>query len=430
MSSHRISISYKWVQSYTLLLSACAFFGNDFVKFSLFGMPFNPYRLVGLVAPLVLLFAPKAFWHTLRRSGARWYALSIVIMCVYALVSLLWMPDRDIWLNYTVFLWCGGLTTLLVVGSIDCRRTALCALRVFEASAALVAVGALVEILSEHYWFNEVCAGDYIWARTQSFMCLPLPVFAMSNVNDFGAYLFFALAATLWLMAADKHRVWRWGRLWIKAPMGHSMMVLLLLFLMLCTQSRSVFLALIVAGTVGFGCYLLRKPPHWRGLLGLFCGILVVAVSGFLLFWLHEKPAYSDAVRMGVVRNAWQFFKPVWYRGLGWGGVDYYNLQYPICTVDDMPHLHNWFLELLFNCGLFIFGFYAWVYIRTWWRGVRLTAARHAWESIIVVAVLSGFVVLSLASSSFVGHQWFWTVGALGFSVAGVALPDKRKSHK
>lgn len=429
MSLKKISLSYKWVQIYTFLLVACAFFGNDFLKFPLFGLPFNPYRLVGMGAPLVLSLAPKAFWHTLRRSDARWYALSIVILCVYALVSLFWVSDRAIWATYTMFLWYGGLSTLLVVGSIDCRRTALCALRVFEVCAAVVAMGALVEILSGHYWFNEVCAGDYIWARGQSFMRLPLPVFAMSNVNDFGAYLFFALAATLWLMATDWHRVWRWGRRRVAARVGHGALVLLLLFMILCTQSRSVFLALILAGAVGFGCYLLQKPPHWKWLLGLACGVLAVAVSGFLLFWLHDKPAYSDAVRMGVVRNAWLFYKPVWYRGLGWSGVDYYNLQYPIYTIDDMPHLHNWFLELLFNCGLFVFGFYAWVYIRTWWRALRLTAARHAWESVIVVAVLSGFVVLSLASSSFVGHQWFWVTGALGFSVAGTALSYHRGRH-
>lgn len=309
---------------------------------------------------------------------------------------------------------------MLIVGSIDNRRTALRALRVFEVCAALVAVWALVEILSGHYCFNELCAGDYLWARGQSFMRLPLPVFAMSNVNDFGAYLFFALAAVLWLMVADRHRVWRFGKWRLAARMVHLILALLLLFLILCTQSRSVFLALIVAGAAGFGCYLLQKPPHWKLLLGLACGLFVLALSGFCLFWMHEKADYSDAARMGLVRNAWLFYKPVWYRGLGWCGVDYYNSQYPIYTIDDMPHLHNWFLELLFNCGLFVFGFYAWVYIRTWWRGLCLSVARHAWEAVITVAVLSGFVVLSIASSSFVGHQWFWVIGALGFSVAGV----------
>lgn len=419
MKFRGISIPYRWVQIYTLLLAACAFFGNDFLKFPLFGLPFNPYRLVGVAAPLVLLLAPQAFWRTLLKGGARWYVLVIVILCVYALVSLLWVPDRAIWATYTMFLCYGGMSTLLVAGSIDSRKAALRALRVFEACAALVAVGALVEILSGHYRFNDVCAGDYLWAAGQSFMHLPLPVFTMGNVNDFGAYLFFALAATLWLTAADWHRVLYRGKLRVAAYILHLALSLILLFLILCTQSRSVFLALMIAGAVGFGCYLLQKPPHWKWLLALACGVFIVAVSGFLLFWMHEKPDYSDAVRMGVVRNAWLFYKSVWYRGLGWSGADYYNMQYPIYTIDDMPHLHNWFLEILFNCGLFVFAFYAWVYVRTWWRSLRLTVTRRSWEAILVVAVLSGFVVLSLASSSFVGHQWFWMIGALGFSVAG-----------
>lgn len=419
MHFNKIRISYKWVQTYVLLLLFCACLGNDFLKFPLLGMPFNPYRLVLLASPLVLLLAPKAFWHTLRKSGARWYALSTGVICIYALASRLWLPEGSHWLIYTFFLWTGGVSSLLIVGGIDSRRTAIRALRVFEACAALVAVWALVEILSGHYWFNDTCAGDYIWARGESFMRLPLPVFAMSNVNDFGAYLFFALAAALWLMAADRHRVWRLGKWRMTARAGHGVLASLLLFLMLCTQSRSVFLALIVAGAVGFCSYMLQKPPHWKLLSGLACGVFVLALAGFWLFWLYDKTAYSDAVRMGVVRNAWLFYKPVWYRGLGWGGVDYYNTQYPIYTIDDMPHLHNWFLELLFNCGLFVFGFYAWVYVRTWWRGLRLTVTARSWESVITVAVLSGFVVLSIASSSFVGHQWFWVIGALGFSVAG-----------
>nr|MDE7150126.1 hypothetical protein [Bacteroidales bacterium] len=133
----------------------------------------------------------------------------------------------------------------------------------------------------------------------------------------------------------------------------------------------------------------------------------------------------------------------VWYRGLGWGGVDYYNLQYPVYTVGDVPHLHSWFLEILFACGLFVFCFYGWVYVRTWWVNLRLVveAGRHfrdasglcggavfdagrvtaVRQAVVATATLSGFVALSMASSSFVPAQWFWAVGALGFGAAGLS---------
>ncbi|MDE5703834.1 MAG: hypothetical protein K2H70_03310, partial [Bacteroidales bacterium] len=252
------------MKAYTWFLVACALLGNDFLKFSVCGLPFNPYRLFGLAAPAVLLFAPAEFWRTLWRGGARYYALFVGVLCGYALLSGLWVPDRGTWMTHTMFLWYGGLATFLIVGCIDSRRAAIGALRVFELCVALVAIGALVEVMRGHYWFNDRCAGDYLWARGKSFMRLPLPVFAMGNVNDFGAYLFFALAAALWLMVSDWHRVWRWGRLQLAARVWHAAVVLPILFLLLCTQSRSVFFALILAGMAGFGCWLLQRPPHWR----------------------------------------------------------------------------------------------------------------------------------------------------------------------
>lgn len=429
-------LPYAWVRIYVLTLLVCACFGNDFLKFPLFGLPFNPYRLLGLAAPFVLSLAPAPFWRTLWKGGARLYAVFVAVLCAYALLSGLWAPDRMAWASHILFLGYGALTTLLLLGCMDSRMAVNRALRVFEACAAVVAVWALVEILSGHYGFNGLYAGDYLWARDKSFMRLPLPVFAMGNVNDFGAYLFCALAATLWLMQEDRHRVWRSGRIRLRAVYGHTAVAVLFLFLMLCTQSRAIFLGLILAGAAGFGCYLLLRPPHWRLWLGMACGVFVLAIAAFVLFWLYEAPgdieAHSDAVRIGVARNAWAFFKPVWYRGLGWGGVDYYNLQYPLYTVGDVPHLHNWFWELLFSCGLFVFALYIFLYIRVWWHGLRLAVGgRHTvggrglmvkpavWQAIILVAVLSGFTAVSLAASSFVPDQWFWAAGALCFGAAG-----------
>ncbi len=447
----RIHIAYSWVKIYTWLLAVCAFLGNDFLKFSLGGLPFNPYRALGLAAPAVLLLAPPAFWRTLWRGGARYYALFVGLLCGYALLSGLWAPDAVAWRSHTLFLLYGGMTTCLISGCLDSREAVTRALRLFVLCAVAVAVGALVEILSGHYGFNALYAGDYLWAACKSFMGLPLPVFAMGNVNDFGAYLFFALAAVSWL-AVEGGRGLRCGlsgglrsgglggsRIgWLYAAVGA-----LFLFLILCTQSRSVFLALILAGAAGFGCFILQRPPHWKWWLGLACGVFVLAVAGFVLFWMHDAPgdveAHSDAVRLGVVRNAWLFFKPVWYRGLGWGGVDHYNLQYPLLAVGDVPHLHNWFLELGFSCGLFVLLYYMWVYVRTWWenlrrvvkagrlpvtgdpQGGRFSGRPDVWQAAVVVATLSGFLAISIASSSFVPAQWFWAVGALGFGAAGLS---------
>lgn len=454
----RIHIAYKWVKVYTWLLAVCAFLGNDFLKFSVCGFPLNPYRALGLAAPAVLLLAPAEFWRTLWRGGARHYALFVGLLCGYALLSWLWVADPVTWRSHTLFLLYGGMTTCLIVGCLDSREAVTRALRLFVLCAAVVALGALTEILSGHYWFNAHYVGYYLWAACKSFMGLPLPVFTMGNVNDFGAYLFFALAAVLWLASEDRGgrigvsvgRVgtgrFRWGG-------GYAPVALLFLFLILCTQSRSVFLALILAGAVGFGCFLLRRPPHWKAWLGVACGLLAVAVAGFVWFWLYDASAgkadHSDAVRLGVVRNAWLFYKPVWYRGLGWGGIDYYNLQYPVYTVGDVPHLHNWFLEIWFSCGLFVFLYYMWVYLRTWrenlllvvktgrWRvagdperggnpcdpsGRPCAGRGDVWRAGLVVAVMSGFVALSVSSSSFVPSQWFWTVGALGFGTADAAV--------
>lgn len=311
MMSSGYRLPYKWVKIYTLTLLACACLGNDFLKFSLYGLPFNPYRLVGLAAPLVLAFASTPFWKTLWRGEKRWYAGFSVMLGFYALCSGLWAPDRSAWVTHGLFLGYGVLTTLLVLGCADDRRSVVRMIRVCVWCAVFVAVGATFEILSGHYGFNRLYAGDYLWARGKSFMHLPLPVFTMGNVNDLGAYLFFALGAVLWLMPAARGQVWRFGRWRLPANGLYAAVACLFLFLMLCTQSRAVFLGLILAGMAGFGCWLSRRPPHWKVWFGLAVGLTVLLAVGFVLFWQYDAPAdkadHSDAVRLGVIRNAWLF---------------------------------------------------------------------------------------------------------------------------
>lgn len=423
-------IPYRGVQFYMWLWTVCAFLGNNFLEFSFLGWPFNPYRLVGLAAPLILLSAPCHFWKTLCKGGARWYAAWVVLLFVYALLSVCWLPvsARSLWITYSLFLVYGTLHTLLLIGSLDSRTSLIRVLKLFEICAVVVSIGALIEILTRQYWFNECYVRFYLWGAEKSFMHLPYPVFSMGNVNDYGVYLFMALVAVCWLIKDDRSRCKKW----------HYAAGFLFLFLILCTQSRSVFLALIIALAVAGACYLLQKPPHWKLWLGTACGLLLVAVIGFVRFWLYDSPAdkvgNSDDVRMGLIRNAWWFFKPVWYRGLGWGGIDYHNIQYPICLVDDVPNLHNWFLEILFSGGVGVFALYLWVYIKTVWQAwgkVRVegrlnqgcrSVSGASWQAMLILASLAAFVALSLASSSLVPSQWFWAVGGIGFAAAGLCL--------
>lgn len=139
----------------------------------------------------------------------------------------------------------------------------------------------------------------------------------------------------------------------------------------------------------------------------------------------------SDRTRFELIQNSWHFFKPLWYRGLGWGGIEYYNSTFHIYNkTSTVPNLHNWILEILFSCGIFIFLLYMWVYVRTTWSAAKLllfgdNGTQNKIATLALVITMFSFVAISIASSSFISDEWFWSVWALTFAIYAFLMRKK-----
>ena len=110
--------------------------------------------------------------------------------------------------------------------------------------------------------------------------------------------------------------------------------------------------------------------------------------------------------------------------GLGPAGFTSYFLVGEHMTKLINPH--NYWLEILSQYGIAVFGLYVGVYIREVWLVFKIYRERHCAEAAIIVAMCASFIVASIAPSSFLTYQYQWIVIALCLALEKVAYGKKK----
>jgi teichuronic acid biosynthesis protein TuaE len=129
----------------------------------------------------------------------------------------------------------------------------------------------------------------------------------------------------------------------------------------------------------------------------------------------------SEGFRMRLIKNALYFSALSAGFGVGAGNVEYYMENFKIYPVHDLTNVHNWWVEILANYGMFIFAGYLIFYFSLFcslWRVYKKVHNRT--EKMLCEALLVGlvsFVMASISSSSIIAFrpQWIFIGFALAF---------------
>ncbi len=254
-----------------------------------------------------------------------------------------------------------------------------------------------------------------------------MPTAIFHNPNDYATFLALALPFVL---------------TWIRYCGGltkrlFGMLALVVgLYLLIATASRSNYLAVLVEGVFWF--IFLLKPKHKIKtliLVGLFMLALFAAFPNrvqnvfttigvqldILGDYLSQVDSSSISVRLTLIKNALIFLIKSLGFGVGAGNIEYHMANFAVYYTYEKVNVHNWWVEILANYGILIFVGYVVFYLSLLfvlykaYGKLQSTGEKMLGEAILVALVGFSFASISSSSIMALGAHWLLFAFALAF---------------
>lgn len=409
------------------LVFITGFFGVVLFPINLGPFTLFPYRI--FLVLLWGLFLARMLIHgkvVLPLYRIKPYMAFFGIWTVYAVFSLGWAAAKGDAICHVLFLFMG--VSLLFFAVIyfsnyrDLRRLYMIWFSIF---CLLILIG-----FWEHRTGQHLPVSGYYETKLLSLepYVIPLvkyrPTGVFNNPNDYATFL--ALSIPFGLSLARYYR-----KLWLRA-FGMAT-VLLGGYLILATGSRGNLLALLLE--LGFLWFFLV-----RGFRRLKLAVALTAAVGVALVIapalarailqnateqlasiLYEIPLESGSiyVRRNLIKNGLLFVYQTAGFGVGAGNAEYWIENFARYNTFGILNLHNWWLEVLVDYGIFIFAGYLIFYlsiVRRLWRMYKHTTGTQRMICEALLLSLVGFSIASVSSSSIMAFAPQWIL--FGFSLA------------
>jgi len=393
-----------------------AFLAVDIGAFSLF-----PYRILLLSLWLFVLIC-IVYRGRLNISHIRVkpYIYFLMFWIFYAILSIAWAASSIDAIRDIIFLFMGLSIIFLVVFYF---RNLKDLKRFFDLWLLI-----LLPLIALGFWNyltgNHLSISTLIYAE-ERLRFAPTAVF--HNQNDFATYLALSIPFILAFI--------RYNRNIAQLLLGIIMLVTSL-FLIVVTFSRVNYLAVFM-GTTFWLIFLLKVREKIKAvvLIGLVAALLFVGFPGKIqnLFrtvdtqvsMLHSETTQSGggslSVRYNLVRNSFIFLGNSLGFGVGAGNVEYHMANSPVYETSGRINVHNWWVEILTNYGIFIFTGYVVFYLGLLislykiYRRLTDTSERMICEASLVSLVIFFFSSMSSSSIMALRPQWILFAFALGF---------------
>ncbi len=350
------------------------------------------------------------------------YLQFLLLWIAYAFLSLIWAADKVDALRNIIYLFTGVSIVIFIVHYFldlnDLKWLYWIWLLIF---IILIFVGLWEVTTGNHLSISGRFGDDYI--RTKF-----APTATFHNQNDFAFYIALSLPMVL---------------VWIRYyPKLYSRALGILiyisgLFILIMTFSRACYSG-VLAGLVFWFIFILKlkKKIKVLALMVLICATFFIFFPAEILNILKtvtnrltslsqligasEIEDDSLNIRLNLVKNVLYFTANTIGFGVGAGNVEYYIANHNIYPVSEVSNVHNWWMEILANYGVFIFAGYLILYfslILNLWRIYKKTS--KSTEKMICESLLVGWVsffIASCAPSSIIAFEPQWIY--LGFVLA------------
>ncbi len=407
------------------LLLFAAFLGPSLLVFAVGPIHLFPYRIIWL---FMLLFALPYIYIQREEiqaelSRSKLYFIFLLLWLLYASLSLLWAVDKVDALRQILFL-AMGISLILLVAIFFNNS-----LRLYQLHKLWVLT--LVIIVAIGFW--NMISGQQLASSSHYGTGITIPTSIFHYHNDLATYLALSLPFVLSYI--------RYGsKLHIR---GLSLLLFMLVFVLLvATGSRANMLAVLV-GAIFWFIFLIEGRTRLRVfLLTLGLGMIIAA----FLYWSSSDLALiirgsahgglekllgtfkvlsgsegdlgiSFGSRINFIRNGLVYLFNSYGFGVGAGNANHYIENYQYYYTFGYSNPHNWWLEILVNYGLLIFGGFVYYYISLLMNLYRMRGqaespvAKILSESLLLSIVI--FFFASMSPSSLFGYGFPWILFAL-----------------
>ena len=417
---HRASLE-KWIYFLTVLTG---FFGVALLPWDIGPFTLFPYRIfLFLLGGLFVFRLLSDGWRSVfERVNVRAYVIFLVLWFGYALLSLAWAASKGAAVRESVLLLMG---ISFVCFSIYYLNSASDFKRLLW-----IGGGVLVCFLLLGFW--EHITGSHLWASglygeiRVRFMYRPTGVFR--NPNDYAAFLALGIPFCLALFRYSKSRFLRLFGL---------VLAIAAFYLILSTRSRANLLSVCLELLLFAGFVLAdRRRSAYQKVLQL-CGLALVFLIPNLVWHLKDAASAwqqiatieeeaqlgegSMAIRINLIRNGLSFLGSTKGFGVGAGNAMYWMTHFARFDTSGTLSLHNWWLEILTNYGIFVLLGYVVFYASLFWRlftQIYTVVREKAMVGEAILVSLVGFFFAGLGPSSILTWTPHWFLFA--FAVASL----------
>lgn len=393
-----------------------AFFAVNIGPLSLF-----PYRiLVPLVWALILLrlsTTPGGSRFSLYPIMIKPYTQFLMLWLLYAVLSIAWASSTVDAIRHIIFLFMGVSIISQVIFCLSNLRD----LNRFFNLWLLILIPLIALGFWNHFTGNHLSTAVLAEAEAR-FKSAPTGVFR--NQNDYATYLALSVPFVLTFI---RYKAGIAGRV-LGIPM-----LLTSLYLIVAAFSRANYLAVLI-GIVFWLIFLLKVHGKIKALV--LTGWVVLLLSVFCFDTMQctfrtlddqvrtlstEENDGSLDTRVNLIKNSFTFLGNSFGLGIGAGNAEYYMKNFSIYNTHGVINVHNWWLEILLNYGIFVFGgyflFFILLFIRLYniYPYLKAASERMICEAILVSLVVFAFASISSSSIMTLGPQWIIFAFALGF---------------
>lgn len=424
LSPNRERIFFSLQITFLYLAIMAGFLGPAFLSINVGPFHLFPYRV--LLITLWLLFIVNFLLSKgsirVRHLKVKNFLNFLLFWFVYAVLSLVWAVDKGAALREVIFLFVNISIVFFIVFYLSelnlLKKLYFLWLMIF---AIFIPVA-----------FFEVFTGQHLSVSKLASTIHPrlafLPTTFFYNPNDFATYLVLSLPFILTLIRYNRK---------ILARLIGGLAFFSGVFLLFSTRSRANLFAFLVGLTFWY-LFLLEKKAKLNIavitllIVALFFGLAPSKAKYFvetvrsqyesIIYDLTSKDpsTFSVDIRINLLKNAVVFFKNSYGFGVGAGNSEYYLSHFQTYNTYGVVQLHNWWLEIFTNYGVFIFVGYILFYLSLLWGLYKSFLSSKDHQRIFCEALLIGlvsFFFAAMSSSTILSFkpQWFYFAFALAF---------------
>lgn len=382
------------------------------LSFSLAELYISPIRIALLALILFDIIKNRGKIRYKTKGNCGW-CMALLAWIVWAVLSLVWAQSKSSVVSTGMILFEAFLLVYYGQRFITDTDKFKKVLNVLFGALLIHNILGWIEVTMNLYFFS---------IYTEKYTLYGYPVSTFTNTNNFAFYLSLMSMLLIIAISIEKRKLQK---------IIYICLLVSSVFLNVKTGSRGSIIAL-VAGILIYAMIIVKSRKAALRILGISAAVA-------LFLWLNPS-AYSyieqiigkafdintsastgsDFYRMNAYANGIDFYFDSYGFGVGPGNVEYWMTNYGTRYTNNIPNLHNWWLEILVGSGSVI----AIVVVVTWVRyyinlisAYISSKARNA-EWYIICGIISFGVVFAIgciSPSSLFSSEWPWGLLAVFF---------------